>query len=56
MVIGIAPLFVSTPILLTVILFKTFIENWHIFIQLWGVGFMFGCLLIKFVIFERFYK
>ena len=51
---GIAQIFISSPILISVIFFKSLTEDWNLFIQVWFFSFLIGALLSKFTIAKRF--
>ena len=53
-IVGLVPIMISIPIMLSIILFKPFISNWHAFIQIWFLSFLTGALVFKFTIAKRF--
>ncbi|MCP4978693.1 MAG: hypothetical protein GY931_21305 [Maribacter sp.] len=53
---GVAPLLMTAPILLSIILFKPLVSNWESFVQMWGASFLVGALVIKFGVLNRHYK
>ena len=53
---SIVPLLISVPILLSIILIKPMVGDWQSFIQIWGISFLVGALIVKFAFFNRLYK
>lgn len=54
--IGLAPMLVTCPALVSVILIKPLVENWQVFVRVWAISFLVGAVIFKFGVYRKYYR